>query len=151
MKLNQTQFLQFTSRIGCKTTRRIVFCLFSFFLGLHLWHMEVPGIGVKSELQLPAYVTVTATPDLSSIYDLHHSLWQCQILNLLSQARDRTLILIDTSWVNLLSHNRSSRRTIISNDLIWTAVNPPLSHTQISTIYFILALSILLDWPYSIF
>ena len=28
---------------------------FSPFSGLHLWHMEVPRVWVKSELQLPAY------------------------------------------------------------------------------------------------
>ena len=33
-----------------------------FFLRLHLQHMEVPGPGVKSELQLPAYNTTPATP-----------------------------------------------------------------------------------------
>ena len=38
-----------------------------WFLGLHLWHMEVPRLGVKSELQLPAYTTATATPDLSCV------------------------------------------------------------------------------------
>jgi len=27
------------------------------FLGPHLWHMEIPRIGVKSELQLPSYST----------------------------------------------------------------------------------------------
>ena len=26
----------------------------------HPWHMEVPGLGVRSELQLPAYTTATA-------------------------------------------------------------------------------------------
>ena len=25
------------------------------FLGLHPWHMELPGLGVELELQLPAY------------------------------------------------------------------------------------------------
>ena len=29
-------------------------------------------------------------PDLSHICDLHHSLWQCQILNPVSEARDQT-------------------------------------------------------------
>ena len=28
---------------------------FVFFLGLHPWHMEVPRLGVESELQLLAY------------------------------------------------------------------------------------------------
>ena len=43
------------------------------FLGPHPWHMEVPRLGVKSELQLPAYATATAMPDPSCLYDLHHS------------------------------------------------------------------------------
>ena len=34
---------------------------FFFFLGLHLGRMAVPRLGVKSELQLPAYATDTAT------------------------------------------------------------------------------------------
>ena len=32
--------------------------------------MEVPGLGVESELQLLAYDTTTATPDLSFSCDL---------------------------------------------------------------------------------
>ena len=38
-----------------------IFLLFFFFLGPHLWHMEVPRLGVKLELQLPAYTTATAS------------------------------------------------------------------------------------------
>ena len=72
--------------------------------------MEVPGPGFKSELQLPTYATATATPDLSHICELCHSLWQCWILNPLNKARDQTHILMDTSWVpNLLNHNRNSQ------------------------------------------
>ena len=77
----------------------------------HPRHMEVPKLGVKSELQPLAYATATAiaTPDLSRISDLHHSLWQHQTLNPLSRARGQTRILMDTSWVlNWLSHNRNS-------------------------------------------
>ena len=33
------------------------------------------------------------------ICDLHHSSWQCGILNPLSKARDQTCILMDTSWI----------------------------------------------------
>ena len=33
-------------------------------LGLHAWHMEVPKLGVKLELQLPAYTTATAVLEL---------------------------------------------------------------------------------------
>ena len=46
---------------------------FLLFLGLHSQHMEVPRLGVKLELQLPAYTTATATQDLSHVFDLHHS------------------------------------------------------------------------------
>jgi len=50
-----------------------------------LWKMEVPSLGVKLELQLLAYITATATPDLSHTFDLHHSLWQHWILNPLTE------------------------------------------------------------------
>ena len=71
--------------------------VFFFFLGLHPQHMEIPRLGVDSELQLPAYTTATATLDLSSVYVLHHSLQQHWILNPQSEARDLTHILIEAS------------------------------------------------------
>ena len=37
--------------------------IFLIYLGPHLWHMEAPRLGVKSEVQLPTYTTATATPD----------------------------------------------------------------------------------------
>ena len=37
--------------------------IYFFFSGPHLQHMEVPRLGVKSELQLPAYSTAIAMPD----------------------------------------------------------------------------------------
>ena len=71
--------------------------------------MEVPRLGVESELQLLAYTTVRATPDLSHICDLCCSLQPCEILNPLSEARDRTCILWRQCRVrNLLSHNQNS-------------------------------------------
>ena len=69
------------------------------FLGLHPWHMEVPRLGVKLELQLLAYTTATATPDLSHVFDLHHRSWQRRILNLLCKARDQTCILMVASQI----------------------------------------------------
>ena len=36
---------------------------FFFLFRAHLWHMEVSGLGVESELQLPAYTIATATVD----------------------------------------------------------------------------------------
>ena len=69
----------------------LVHLLFVFcFLGPHLRHMEVPRLGVQSGLQLPAYTTAIATQDLRRICNLHHSSRQRQILNTLSEARDRT-------------------------------------------------------------
>ena len=53
----------------------VCFC----FLGPHVWHMEVPRLGVESELLLPAYTTATA-------------MW---ILNPLSKVRDQTRVLTD--------------------------------------------------------
>ena len=51
-----------------------VFWVFVFyFLGLHPQHMEVPRLGVESELQPLAYATATATWGLSCICNLHHS------------------------------------------------------------------------------
>ena len=70
--------------------------------------MEVPRLGVQLELQLPAYTTATATPDPSLSCKLHHSSQQHRILNLLSEARDQTRVLMDTNWVlNPLSHSRN--------------------------------------------
>ena len=64
-----------------------------------MWYMEVPSLGVKSEVQLPAYTTAVATPDPGSVCDLHHSPQQHWILNPLSEARDRTCVLVDTSQI----------------------------------------------------
>ena len=84
--------------------------LYFFFLQLHPQHMEVSRLGIDSELQLPAYTTVTAVPNLSHICDLHHSLWQRQILNPLSEARDPALSSWRLCWVlNPLSHNGNSQ------------------------------------------
>ena len=52
--------------------------------------MEVPRLGVESELQLPAYTAATATQDPSHIFDLRHSSQQHWFLNPLSEARDQT-------------------------------------------------------------
>ena len=61
--------------------------------------MEVPRLGVESELQLLAYTTATAMWDSSHVYDLHHGSWQRWILHPLSEARDRTRNLIVPSQI----------------------------------------------------
>ena len=63
--------------------------IFFFFLELHQWHMEVPRLGVESELQLPAYTMAIAMRDLG-IFNLHQSSQRRQIFNSISEARDLT-------------------------------------------------------------
>ena len=61
--------------------------------------MDIPRLGVESELQLLAYPTATATSDPSQVCDLHHSSQQCWILNPLSEARNWTWVLMNASQV----------------------------------------------------
>ena len=71
------------------------------FLRLNLQHMEVPRLGVEWELQLLAYITATATAtwDLSLIYNLPHSSWQCQIPGPLGEARHPACLIMNTSQI----------------------------------------------------
>ena len=97
-------------------------CLFVYLLaclGPHMQQMEVPGLGVESELELPACTTATAMWDPSRICDLHCSLWQHWILNPLTRARDRTLILMDTSQVCYCWARRRTTQVISDSTLYW--------------------------------
>ena len=76
--------------------------------------MDVPRLGVKSELQLPAYIIATAVQDPSCVCNLHHRSQQLWILNPLSKARDGTHILMDTSHVlKPLSQNGNSLESVL--------------------------------------
>ena len=78
-------------------SEKFYFILFYFvFLGSHLQHLEVPRLGVKSELELLTYTTATATLDPGCVCDLHHS---SRHLNPLSKARDRTCVLLGASQI----------------------------------------------------
>ena len=81
----------------------LFFFFFFFFFLCFLWPhpqlMEVSRLGIKLEVQLPAYATATAMRDPSHVCDLHHSSPQCRIPDPLSEARDRTCVLMDTSRI----------------------------------------------------
>ena len=62
--------------------------------------MEVPRLGIQSELQLPAYSRAAAMPDLSCVCAPHFSSQQRQILNPPSEARDQTRYLMVPSWIH---------------------------------------------------
>ena len=64
--------------------------------------MEVPRLGVESQIQLLACTTATATWDPNYVCKLHHSSWQQSIPEPLSEARDQTCIFIDTSQIHFL-------------------------------------------------
>ena len=57
-----------------------------------------------------AYATAIAMPDLSQVFDLHHSSQQRTILNPPSEAKDQTQVLTGTIRDGLLplSHDRNS-------------------------------------------
>ena len=61
--------------------------------------MDIPRLRVESALA-EANTTAIATRILNRICNLHHSLWQCRILNPLSEAWDRTHVLMDTSRIH---------------------------------------------------
>ena len=72
----------------------LVFYLFIYILGPHLQHMEVPMLGVQSDLQLPAYTRACSNPG-SLTYGLRPGI---------EPERSRTLY-----WVlYLLSHTGNS-------------------------------------------
>ena len=82
--------------------------------------MEIPKLGAELELQLPAYATATAaaTWDRSHVCDLYHSSWQQWIFNPLSEARDWTHILMDTSQAHYRWATTGTSHTMFLNLLL---------------------------------
>ena len=86
-------------------------CLFGLVLCVcvwsHLWHTEVPGLGIGAIAEASAIIMATADP--GHICSLHHSLLQCQILNPRSEARDGTCIFaVTVSDSQPKSHDENS-------------------------------------------
>ena len=77
------------------------FHLFFFlcFLGLYPRLMEVPRLGVTSELQLLACTRAAATWDPNRICNVHHSSQQHPIPAPVSEARDCTSVLMDAGRI----------------------------------------------------
>ena len=98
------------------------FCF--FFLGVHPQHMEVPRLGVKSESS--ACTTATETPDSSHISDLHHNSQQRWIPDPLSEARDWTHILMDTSQICFCCTTKGTPQ--ITDFWTWAQTFPQRSH-----------------------
>ena len=84
--------------LTCWATREL-WIIFSFFRSAPV-ACGCSRLGVDSELQLVAYTTDTAMPDLSHVLDLHLSSWQYWILNPLNETRDPTRILMDNRFIS---------------------------------------------------
>ena len=69
--LLETQYVPDSKMVVLHILSQFFFVPFFVFLGLHVWHMEVPRLGFESEMQPMAYTTATAMSYLSHICDLH--------------------------------------------------------------------------------
>ena len=73
--------------------------LFYFFRAAHVAHgSSCAGGWIRASPGV--YATAIATLDLKCIMSLHRSLWQCQILNPLSEARDQPCILMVSGQIH---------------------------------------------------
>ena len=95
MIINSKGIAKYIIQFSHKFQFIVVHDFFVLFLGPQLQHMEVPRLGLKSELQLLTYTTATAMPDPNHFCDLSLSSKQRCILNPLSKARDQST----SSWI----------------------------------------------------
>ena len=149
-----------STKLGLWTWKFVLFfvCLASCFLGPHLRHIEVPRLGVQSELQLPTYTTATVMQYTSHVYNLHHSSRQHQILNPLSEARDQTLDLMvpkhwattETPWKKLFLSVQNNRLSELNTFLFiyswscWRTVFLPSRPISSQTLYVLIKIDFLI-------
>ena len=79
--------------------------------------MDIPRLGFKSELQLPAYTTATATQAPRHVCDLHHSSRQRWIPSPPSEARDGTSILRNTGQIHFRCTTMGTPQITFKGDL----------------------------------
>ena len=77
--------------------------------------MEVPSLGVESQLQLQAYTT--AKQDPSGVCDLHHRSQQCWILNQLSESGIKPA----SQWI-LVGFVSAAPQWELQNEFLKTAI-----------------------------
>ena len=81
----------------------VLFFFFFFFCLFRATPLAHGGSQARGQVRAVAaglHLSHITTQDLSCVCNLHHSLWQCQILNPRGEARDQTCILMDASQVN---------------------------------------------------
>ena len=99
----------------------LLFSIYTFFWSCLFRAAPVAYGG--SQARGPMGATAIATQDLRPVCDLHHSSWQCWILNPLSEARDRTPNLMVPSWIRwALCHDRNSMKLSWFAFLQWLMV-----------------------------
>ena len=87
--------LMMLSIFSCTVGHMFIFaCLFVFFRAAL---MACEDSQARGRIGAVAAGLCHSNASLSCTCDLHRSLWQCRILNPMSEARDRTSILVDTS------------------------------------------------------
>ena len=99
----------------------------SVFLGLHPQHLEVPRLGVESDLYRLAYTTATATWDTSCVLRPTPQLLATPdpYGYQLGKPKDWTHVLVDTSWVYLpLSHDANSKLIFFPQFFVFLEQHP---------------------------
>ena len=92
---------------------KIIKYIHTYIFLLYSWHIEVPKLGVKLELQLLVYTTALAAWDPSCICNLHHGSQQRWFPNPLARLGfELTSSLILVSFFISEMHNENSLKDV---------------------------------------